>query len=114
MVKGLYWLGRSREAVQGFIKSARSQVGYQLHRVQQGLMPQDYKPMPSVGQGAFEIRLHQPHEHRVIYVAKFEGKVYVLHAFEKKTQKTSKQDLEIAKRNYQEMIHRRTQLKIKE
>jgi len=59
--------------------------------------------MTTVGPGAFEIRIHDPHEHRVIYVAKFEDAVYVLHAFEKKTQKTSDKDLNIARTAYAEL-----------
>ncbi len=59
--------------------------------------------MASVGQGAIEIRIHKPHEHRVIYAAKFEDAVYVLHAFEKKTQKTPEKDLKIARAAYAEI-----------
>lgn len=59
--------------------------------------------MPSVGPGAIEIRIHKPHEHRVIYVAKFEDAVYVLHAFEKKTQKTPEKDLNLARIAYAEL-----------
>ena len=114
MLKDVKWLGKSRKAVKGFIKTVRAQIGYQLYRVQQGLMPTDYKPMASVGKGALEIRLHRPHEHRVIYVAKLKNKVYILHAFEKKTQKTCPRDVETAKRNYQELMNRINNVKIKE
>ncbi|OGQ06727.1 MAG: hypothetical protein A3G32_05750 [Deltaproteobacteria bacterium RIFCSPLOWO2_12_FULL_40_28] len=114
MLKSLKWLGRSREIVQGFVKKVRAEIGYQLYRVQQGLIPTDYKPMASVGKGVLEIRLHRPGEHRVIYVAKLKDRVYILHAFEKKTQKTSQRDIEIAKKNYQELIRRIGNLKIKE
>lgn len=58
--------------------------------------------MPSIGPGAVEIRIHDPHEHRVVYVAKFADAVYVLHAFEKKTQKTAQKDLDIARTAYAE------------
>lgn len=114
MTKDIFWLGRTREAVQRFVKSVRSEIGYQLYRLQQGLLPTDYKPMKNIGAGVWEIRLHRPHEHRVIYVTKFENKVYVIHAFEKKTQKTSKSDLEIAKKNYQELMRRIQNIKVKE
>ncbi len=53
-----------------------------------------------LGAGAFEIRVHVLGEWRVIYVAKFEAAVYVLHAFRKKTQKTRKEDIELAARRY--------------
>src|SRR3989338_2657567 len=111
MLKDVKWLGKSRKAVKGFIKTVRAQIGYQLYRVQQGLMPTDYKPMASAGKGALEIRLHRPHEHRVIYIAKLKDRVYVLHAFEKKTQKTPQRDIEMAKKNYQELMHRLSNLK---
>ncbi len=70
-------------------------------------MPSDWKPMAGIGYGAMEIRLHEPHEHRVIYVAKFEETVYVLHAFEKKTRKTDKRDVEIARKAYREVLNLR-------
>lgn len=54
--------------------------------------------MPAVGRGVREIRIHHRGQYRVVYVAKFEEAVYVLHAFQKKTQKTRKQDIEITKR----------------
>lgn len=59
--------------------------------------------MQSVGPGAVEIRIHEPNELRVIYVMKFEHAVYVLHAFEKKTQKTPQKDLNIARAAYAEI-----------
>lgn len=71
-----------------------------MWQVQRGLRPSDFKPMPSIGTGAFEIRVHVLGEWRLIYVAKFEGAVYVLHAFRKKTQKTRKEDIELAARRY--------------
>lgn len=59
-------------------------------------MPTDWKPMPAVGTGVAEIRLRGRLEHRVIYTAKFEEAVYVLHAFEKKTRRTRGADLDVA------------------
>ncbi len=56
--------------------------------------------MSAVGSGAIEVRIHHPHEHRVIYVAKFPEAIYVIHAFTKKTQKTPEADLTIARINY--------------
>jgi phage-related protein len=66
-------------------------------------MPSDFKPMLNVGAGAYEIRLHVLGEWRVIYVAKFDNAVYVLHAFHKKTQKTRKEDVELAARRYRQV-----------
>ncbi len=59
--------------------------------------------MASIGTGAVEIRIHKPFEHRVIYVAKFSEAIYVIHAFEKKTQKTSQNDIEIGRAAYAEI-----------
>jgi len=78
----------------------RRVAGFELHFVQQGLMPADWKPMPQVGQGAMEIRIHVLGEWRVVYVAKFADAVYVLHAFEKKAQKTRQEDIELARKRY--------------
>jgi len=70
-------------------------------RVQFGGEPQNFKPMPTVGAGAYEIRVRdESGAYRAIYVAKFETAVYVLHAFQKKTQQTTKMDIELAKVRY--------------
>jgi phage-related protein len=63
-------------------------------------MPTDFKPMPAVGKGVYEIRVRLDGAWRVLYVAKFQEAVYVLHVFQKKTQKTAKEDIEVARRNY--------------
>jgi phage-related protein len=96
--KPLSWVGSSLEAVHGFPTEARRAAGYELRRVQQGLMPSDWKPMRTVGPGVMEIRLHTGLEHRVFYVARFEEAVYVLHAFEKRTRQTTQADIELAKK----------------
>ena len=70
-------------------------------RVQFGGEPKNFKPMPTVGSGAHEIRVRdESGVYRAIYVAKFETAVYVLHAFRKKTQRTAKMDIELAKARY--------------
>ena len=69
-------------------------------RVQYGAMPANFKPMPVVGSGAYEVRVKIAGEWRAIYVAKFEAAIYVLHAFQKKTQKTSAEDIELARKRY--------------
>jgi phage-related protein len=72
-------------------------VGYQLDKVQRGGQPEDFKPMPSIGKGVEEIRVSEPSgAYRVIYVARRAEAVYVLHAFQKKTQATPRKDLDIA------------------
>lgn len=105
--KPLVWLGSSLADLRGFPAYARRQAGHELHQVQQGLSPSDWRPMSSVGPGVVEIRIHEEQEHRVFYVAKFEEAVYVLHAFEKKTQKTSKRDIDLARTRYAELLRLR-------
>ena len=90
-------MGRSRENARAFARDARQRAGYQLYQVQCGLDPSDWKPMPAVGPGVREIRIHTRLEHRVIYIAKFDEGVYVLHAFEKKTRRTARTDIDLAR-----------------
>ena len=68
-----------------------------MRRVQQGLDPDDWKPMQTIGPGVREIRIHVAGAHRVFYVATRAEATYVLHAFEKKMQKTSARDLQIGR-----------------
>ena len=85
-------------------EDARRDIGVELTLVQRGDLPTDWKPIRGVGAGVMEIRVHRPGEFRVIYVAKFAEAVYVLHAFGKKSQKTPKADLDLAKRRYTQML----------
>lgn len=101
-------MGSSLQRVRAFPEAPRREAGHQLHRVQLGLEPSDWKPMRSVGAGVVEIRLHEEGEYRVLYVAKFAEAIYVLHAFPKKTQQTRQADIEMARRNLSEVLgHRR-------
>jgi phage-related protein len=95
------FVGTAREDLAAFPESARRRAGHELFMVQVGREPADFKPMPRVGPGAYEIRLRdEAGAFRVIYVAKFETSVYVLHAFQKKTRKTPPADLELAAKRY--------------
>ena len=105
--KLLFWLGSSRNDLKVFPPDARRVAGFQLRRVQQGLEPNDWKPMPTVGPGVREIRIHTGLEHRVFYVAKFTEGVYVVHAFEKRTRKTPKRDLELARDRFRALVMKR-------
>ena len=95
--KMIIWIGASFEDLRDFSPEVRRSAGYELRRIQRGLMPTDWKPMLSVGSGVNEIRIHTGVEHRVLYVAKFEEAVYVLHAFEKKSRQTRDTDLALAR-----------------
>jgi phage-related protein len=109
--KPLIWLGDSREAIRGFPDGARQIAGFQLWRAQRGLEPNDWKPIPSVRLGVQEIRIHTGAEHRVFYVAKFAEAVYVLHAFEKRTRRTPKDDVDLARRRLRLLLDQRARRK---
>ena len=65
----------------------------------------DFKPMPAIGKGVEEIRVPEPSgAWRVIYVAGRVEAVYVLHAFQKKTEATTKKDLAIAKSRFGQLL----------
>ena len=103
----LLWLGSSRGAVRAFPRGARRLTGFQLRQVQTGLDPLDWKAMPAVGPGVREIRVHTALEHRVLYVAKFAEAVYVLHAFEKRSRKTDRHDIELGRQRFRALMRLR-------
>ena len=102
-MKLLEFVGSSLDALREFPAEARRAAGFELGFVQRGLDPSDWKPMNDVGAGAQEIRIHVLGEWRVLYVAKFAAVVYVLHAFQKKTQKTRREDIELARKRYRQI-----------
>ena len=104
--KPIYWVGTSLKDLLNLPDEVKRQVGYQLHRVQNGLEPEDWKPFQDIGAGVKEIRISEDGgAFRVIYVAKFPEKIYVLHSFQKKTQKTSTKDINIAKTRYSAIVN---------
>ncbi len=111
--KLIYWVGSSREELSNFPKEARRKAGFQLRAIQRGQKPTDFKPMPTIGKGVEEIRIWTGETYRIFYVARFEEAVYVLHAFPKKTQKTSKRDIELGQKRYQEIVQFRQEQKEK-
>lgn len=106
-VKDVIFLGSSLDDLRAFPDDARREAGFQIDAVQRGKEPGDWKPMKSVGQGVREIRIHREGSYRVVYVAKFEEGVYVLHAFQKTTQKTPRKDIELARGRYRALIKER-------
>ncbi len=105
-MKDIRFCGRSLETLRGFPADARREAGYQLDRVQHGLEPTDWKAMSSIGSGVREIRIIHEGQFRVIYISKLADTVYVLHAFQKKTQKTRKHDLDAAKQALRQIKQR--------
>ena len=106
--KPISWIGTSRDDVCSFPEDARRKAGFQLRVIQRGEYPADFKPMSTVGKGVQEIRIRTEDTYRIFYVARFEEAIYILHAFQKKTQKTTKQDLQIGQQRYQEMMEYRS------
>ena len=106
-MKPVTWMGDSRQSVKEFTPAARQRAGRQLARVQDGLEPEDWKPMPSIGIGVREIRVRENGAYRLIYVAKFSEAIYVLHAFEKKSRKTPKLDIELARTRFRALVNER-------
>ena len=100
------WLGTARTAVRAFPADVRQDVGYQLYLLQLGEEPTDWRPMPSVGPGACEIRVHLRGEYRVLYVATRPEAVYALHAFVKKTRRTRMADLELGRARLRDLRQR--------
>ena len=98
-------MGSSLNDLREFPVSACREAGFQLDKVQHGEEPSHYKPMPTIGRGVREIRIQDAAgAFRVIYIAKFADMVYVLHCFQKKTQKTSQTDLAIAETRYRDLL----------
>lgn len=107
-MKPVIFLGDSLERMREFPEGARRETGFQLDLVQHGIPPADFKPMPTVGKGVEEIRVRDTRgAFRVIYLARLKDAVYILHAFRKKTQRTSKSDIELAKARLADLRRRR-------
>jgi len=110
--KQIRWVGSAYNDLLAFPRDARKEAGFQLGKVQAGLEPTDWKPLDSVGAGTREIRIRDASgAYRVMYVAKFEEAIYVLHCFQKKTQATSKQDQAIAAARYRAVARARKERK---
>lgn len=93
--------------MKAFSLTERREIGYQLYKAQTDLDPSDWKPMVGIGPGVQEIRVHAENEYRVIYVAKLQDAVYVLHAFMKKTNRTPKGDLALASARFKQVLRER-------
>jgi phage-related protein len=102
--KPVEWVGSSLVDIRRFPDDARRRAGFELQLVQHGATPSDSKPMPTVGAGVAEIRIRTGTEHRLFFIARFEEAVYVLHAFEKKSQKTARKDIELGRARLAEVL----------
>ncbi len=108
-MKSVTFLGDSLKAIREFPKTAKGRIGRELDRLERGMQPADFKPMPTIGRGVEELRVRdeQRNAYRVIYIARFEEAVYVLHAFVKTTRATPKRDLDLAKARLQVLLGER-------
>ena len=106
-MKPVTFVGDSLENIRAFPETARRMAGHQIHQLQRGGRPDDFKPMPSIGRGVEEIRIRdRAGAFRVIYTARLANAVYVLHAFQKKTQETPQHDIDLAKSRYKALTRR--------
>ena len=104
-MKPVYFVGTSREDLRELPETVQETAGFQLFKVQQGKEPDDWKPMTTVGPGVHELRVRdESGAYRIFYVAKFQEAVYVLHVFEKRSQKTGRTDLELGKNRYADLL----------
>ncbi len=87
--KAIWWEGNSKAELLGFPDAAKQNAGYQLHRLQHGEQPQDWKPLNSLGKGisgVYEVRIWEDDAtFRIAYVTKFSEVVTVLHCWQKTT-----------------------------
>lgn len=103
-MKSLSFVGDTLKQIRSFGGEATQDIGYQLHKVQIGEQPDDFKPMPTIGPGVEELRVRDDSgTYRVVYTARFESAVFVLHAFQKKTAKTAQSDIDLAKSRYKQI-----------
>jgi phage-related protein len=108
-IKPIEFRGSSLDDLRDFPRSALRDAGYQLDKVQHGFQPDDAKPMPTIGIGVTELRVwDEAGTFRVVYVAKFSDAVYVLHCFQKKTQQTSKKDIDLASKRLKDLLKERS------
>lgn len=106
-MKPVVFLGDSLDHIRAFAERSRRDAWFQLDRVQRGLDPDDWKPMAAIGPGVREIRVRDATgAYRIVYVASFAEAIYVRHAFQKKTQRTSPRDLALAHSRLRELKQR--------
>ena len=94
----IVWEGDSEKIISSFPDNVKRDLGFQIYKLQLGGKPDDFKPMTSIGPGVYELRDFDDRAwYRVIYLSKAGDSIYILHCFEKKTNKTSRPDIEMAK-----------------
>lgn len=101
------FLGSSKKVLERLPSRARDSVLIELQRIKEGRDPKHWKPMATIGSGVREIRIRTGRQFRVIYLATLPDAIYVLHVFEKKTQKTAGSDIALARARLRTLLHHR-------
>lgn len=96
-------MGSSRDDLRAFPEAARRVMGRQILRLQHGLDPDDWKPVKIVGSGVREVRVRTDGQYRAFYVTNIGNAIYILHAFRKKTQKTSPKDVALGQQRFKQI-----------
>jgi phage-related protein len=106
VMRRVVWMGNSRRNIQAFPPAARRVIGGEIQLMQYGGMPKDAKPLRGIGNGVIEIAIRPGGEaYRTVVALQLGRKIYVLHAFQKKSKKgiaTPKQDVDLTKQRYKE------------
>jgi phage-related protein len=93
------WEGDSREVLQSFPDRVRQNLGFQLWQLQQGERPTDYRPLPAIATGVFELRDQDERAwYRVVYLSRTNDVIHVLRCFEKKGREMPRREFEAVKR----------------
>jgi phage-related protein len=107
-MKPIRFTGSSLDDLRVFPDDAKREAGYQLGKVQHGYEPSDWRPMKTIGDGVKEVRIRdEAGAFRVVYLAKLDDAVYVLHCFQKKTEQTSQKDIAMARRRFKDLMKER-------
>jgi phage-related protein len=109
-LRPLVWMGDSRKNIRSFPNEVQASVGYALQFVQAGETPADAKPFKGVAGGVYEIsKRYDTDTYRAVYAVKIGEKIYVLHAFQKKSKqgiKTPQSDVDLIKQRYKDALAR--------
>ena len=107
-LRPLVWMGDSRKNIRSFPDDVQTSVGYALQLVQAGETPSDAKPFKGVSGGVYEISKRDDTDtYRAVYAVKIGEKIYVLHAFQKKSKqgiKTPQSDIDLIKQRYKDAV----------
>jgi len=107
------WEGNSKEVLSNFPDEVKATLGFSLRQIQNGRLPVcDRRPMPSVGTGVWELKEGDSRTwYRVLYLARIQDVIHVLHCFEKDSRKTDRRDIQTARSRLSHVLKRINELK---